>query len=471
LSLEMPQIFKKKHENQIIKQKVPIGGYTRTDKLGNIQVIPPFSSTRKKKILNIVNSTKTKNDINIEPITKFDNASSSAEKELGNVDKLNSSKLLNLSDGEMNSGDYYFMKNKEELKNSVLTLDDNNLQPKEFARGTSGISYYKDEKDIGWFFKDKEKENYFSLIGNEKQYYRENIDDDMLGEREKLTYDFSREFGIDVVSPTKITKTDDGKTGSIQMDVHDFAKHFKDENGNNEEWDVFGKTYSADDKVLDKVFKDGNGMDIAVFSYITGNTDLHNQNSFILQNKKDNKYRMVLIDGGLSFPGNESFEINPDMDNTINGIFKHTTKNAKKIGISDNFKKSLSNQNLKSRLKEILNNSNLSDESKKSTLSRFHAVKYIFDETGNVSGENFKRLVLASSKKYADSYKNTMKKAANRLYSSEKERLDVYKKVRQTEYKGDPKNLELEANDHPNYNHFEYKRRQAWSANLKKLLD
>ena len=291
---------------------------------------------------------------------------------------------------------YQRMVNKisPELHKSIRPNDtiDNieNLTPIGNEEHTSGVYTTKIGKDLH-YFKPTKDERYFGFTTpNNKRvqtdklymrkkillkYYRDGIKNDNLGEREILSHDVSDILGLNFIPPTKMVKTKNGDTGVLQLSSHVFEKRKSPDKK------VRLQTEKAiDSKMLKNLVDNGNILDVALFDFITGNTDRHAGNVYLRRtaNKNtpdDEDANISPIDHGLSFPVHAKDEITHDYTNTAtflwSALFNPSGKNAK---ISESFLKKLSSERTFVDFVKRINNSSIEKEAKDASIYRLRAV-------------------------------------------------------------------------------------------------
>ena len=219
----------------------------------------------------------------------------------------------------------------------------------------------------------------------EMEYLRNGIKNDRLYEREVLAYNISDALGLDIIPPTKVSKDQHGGVGSIQLSAHKFAGKTKLVAGKDITW-----------KHILKCIDDGNGMDLAVLDYITGNTDRNASNYFI----DPKKNRFIGIDNGLSFPMHNMGSVSSDYYKTMEAIWKPLFT-SKKARMSDELMGSLLNIDAVKKVEKLIDDSNLDiiqkigakgrmrriqDQIKKSETGEFDSLDFIEAVSEDVKG-------------------------------------------------------------------------------------
>jgi len=330
------------------------------------------------------------------------------------------------------------------LKKTINEIDTipniDNLSPVS-NDNTSGVYTTKINGDTH-YFKPTLEEKYYAMVGEDDlsipspnlssregenlklRFFRDGIKKDNLGERELLSYETSKLFGLDFIPPTRMVKTENGETGTLQLSSHLFEKRKTPDK------DVILDPEPAITKeIMKKIVDNGNILDVALFDFIIGNTDRHSGNIFLktsvpkkIDDKSKLQYDLSPIDHGLSFPVHKENEITPDYTNSMSFlwdfIINPAGKNAK---ISDDFLDALSNKGTYKGFEKILANSSIEPEAKKAALFRLKSTmdiiktknktmtdlnnpeynrhitpnekKLALDKNGKFSSEDFKKLL------------------------------------------------------------------------------
>jgi len=198
----------------------------------------------------------------------------------------------------------------------------------------------------------------------EMEFLRKGIRNDRLFEREELSYKISKELGLNFIPPTKVVNDEKGGVGVLQESAQEYeqSKTPKSKVSLIDHKDMSWKN------VMDTL-DSGNGLDVALFDFITGNTDRNGANFFI---RPDNN-KIIGIDNGLSFPAHKKDSLSSDSYKTEEVLWNSAFASTK-AKLSKSFIDKLKNPKTFSKITKLLLNSNIENESKFASLFRLSAV-------------------------------------------------------------------------------------------------
>ena len=256
---------------------------------------------------------------------------------------------------------------KQHNINDVETVDSKKMHPLETNKNFKHLNgvYTTEIGGSRYYYKPKSEEKMtINKSKGEKEFVRNGIKNDRLHEREALAYDISKDLGMDFIPPTKMVKDEKGREGVIQKSAQEFEAN-KTPDKNVEFTKIQDMTNG---RIMDSM-DNGNGMDVAVFDFIVGNTDRSGSNMFI---RNDNN-NIVGIDNALSFPVHQRDALSSDYVKTAELMWKNSflSGDAK---MSNKLMKSITSEKTFNKIAERLLNSNIEDEAKFGALFRLSAL-------------------------------------------------------------------------------------------------
>lgn len=248
---------------------------------------------------------------------------------------------------------------------SISKIDSTKLTPLTSTIKPSNGVYTTKINEKLYYYKPQAEEH--MQVKNSKgvmEFLRKGIKNDRLFEREELSYKISKELGLDIIPHTKTVKDERGRDGVIQRSAHEHEQS----KSPNTKIELLKHTETSWKSILDTLDK-GNGMDVVLFDFITGNADRNASNFYI---RKDNNH-IIGIDNGLSFPVQKHDALSSDAYKTSKILWKaaFSSPDAK---ISNEFMTKLKDFKTFDKISKILLKSKIEPDAKYSTLFRLSAL-------------------------------------------------------------------------------------------------